>query len=117
MTDQDITIAMAEVEGIAGPLQKRWLKEYDREGNDVWAETGFGADGELVPLPSYLTDANACLRVLEREARWETNFIRDDEWGARSYCVEVRGFKVLAPTFCRAACEAVLRAYGKWREA
>jgi hypothetical protein len=110
MTDQGITIAMAALEG--------WTVITDL-GYSVWTN----GDKEICHdfnLPFYLTDANACLRVLERYGHW--NCWRTP--GAEPfYEVEIAdkestnlGGWGIAPTFCRAACEAILRAHGKWAD-
>ena len=107
MTDQDITIAMAEVEG----WTQFGFRTYSDDG--TLARTGW-KDGKWSDISSYLTDANACLRVLERRILWACDY--ED----RVYHVEcgtedgyIQGH---APTFCRAACEAILRAHGKWSD-
>ncbi len=114
MTDTEITIACAELDGIKGPLYKRWLKEWDREGNDVWCETGFDCDGDLCPVPDYLHDANAAIALLEKFGGWQAFSDKD---GAIVYLRlpgrDQAAGSSTAPTFCRAACEAVLRANGK----
>lgn len=63
-----------------------------------------------VMLPRPCTDANAVLPWLEKEKRWEINYFGDAQWKEKAYCAEVRGFRVLAPTFARAAVLALLRA-------
>jgi hypothetical protein len=134
MTNDEITIAMAEVEGThtAKRIKARWnpamsdeedaIQVTDRNGNTAtyWSYAS-SVSMNFLPMPSYLTDANACLRVLKK---WV------DEGPRRSYRITCRKdryvtellygsqflFTVLSRELEPGACEAVLRAHGKWRD-
>jgi hypothetical protein len=106
MTDQDITIAMAEVDG-----WKRRKEAPNGRAVDCWDDPSGHC---TLNCHSYLTDANACLRVLERRILWACDYedgVYHVECGTEDGYIQGH-----APTFCRAACEAILRAHGKWRE-
>jgi hypothetical protein len=121
MTDAEITIAMAEVEGYTpsdSPTYPNLWYPPRKVGK------GRGND-ELSILPSYLTDANTVLRVL---TSGDSAFQYAHHTGTVFYWpgnhpVTSDGFMGInfdadpVRRFCRAACEAVLRAHGKWRDA
>jgi hypothetical protein len=122
---------MAEVEG--------WTPSDSPTYPNLWYPPREGGRGrmndELSILPSYLTDANACLRVLEKHTQMtyerdggEPEVFRiyspagshDKWWGVQMVWMhhdgDIEHKTIAAPTFCLAACEAVLRAHGKWRD-
>ena len=121
MTNDEITIAMAEVEGWKGPqhpyTQAHIATWPHSRGKSIWWMDPNGTPKMLSSVPSYLRDANACLRVLENEGSFHVDrtHLADD---GEEYRVSLRSREAIGygSTFCRAACEAVLRAHGKWRE-
>jgi hypothetical protein len=132
MTDASIITAMAELEG--------WTYIHEVPFTDALhlhyvRQFGTNPATRLVEaLPSYLTDANAVLRVLAWHS--QMTYERDggepevfriyspagshDKWGVAMVWMhhdgDIEHEVITAPTFCRAACEAILRAHGKWRE-
>jgi hypothetical protein len=59
MTPEKQRIAIAEACGWKGPFQLEWLREYGREGEDVWEMCGTNPEGERAPFSDYLNDLNA----------------------------------------------------------
>jgi len=75
--------------------------DQDENGVTVWRH----ADGIQRKIPDYLHDASAVLALLASRI-WKAEHTDGDYW------FKVSGYEALAPTFCRAACLALLRANG-----
>lgn len=80
-----------------------------------WSHPTLPDNGGAMPdPPSYLTDANAVLPLLEECGEWSCHKTK------RYFQIEIDASTAKfygwaeAPTFCCAACEAILRANGKW---
>lgn len=116
MKPEEQRIAIAEACGWKGQYGKQWLREYDKEGNDVWAFSGTCPDGELSPLPDYLNDLNA---MHEAERTLDINQLSQYADELDKICVEVHicplthWSAVVCATASQRA-EAFLKTIGKW---
>lgn len=109
MTDTEITIALAGLEG--------WTLLWARPCGPTIGEgevVGKTPDGRVnVPVKAYLHDANAVLPLLEKFSHVRASAFS----GGWIVTIDEPRHSAGALTFCRAACEAILRAHGLWREA
>lgn len=116
MTDQQIRIAVAKIAGWSNIY-----KSYLTEDAIVWYGRPPAAKrvSKLFPdprafLPDYLNDANAVIPLLEK---WEFQVDFAKNYRVTIICIITwEQYFAEAPTFARAACEALLKAYGKWTE-
>lgn len=116
LTDAELSAAVAEK--VAG-----WKKSVCYEDERVWYWTPpalkEGERGKPVRPPSYATDANAVLPLLQAQGMVEVNkMYRENigwQWEVKVW-EDGKGFfpkgEGEAPTFPRAACLALLRAHG-----
>lgn len=113
----DAVVMSPPCEEFARAWLEAWKREFNGDDEDpewYWIPPN-EPDGNGEP-PSYLHDANAILPLLEKH---DWNCFR----GKIGYEVEVevevassvKPFGI-APTFCRAACIAVLKAHGLWQQ-
>ena len=122
MTPQKQRIAIAEACGWKGPFQLEWLREYGREGEDVWEMCGTNPEGERAPFPDYLNDLNAMHQV-------EKVIVPSSEYTLSSYMFELSKIVIPAGSTRRGLiseyifhataaqrAEAFLRTIGKWEE-
>lgn len=102
MTDQDITIAMAEFDG------------YVRKNGHEYIRPD-GTDCLIYDLPDYLIDLNA---VHEVEKKFWDGDSNEDQWEQYTkwldiICEREENCSIRASALQR--CEAVLRTIGKWK--
>ena len=129
MTDNEIRIAVAEAMGWKHIFHHKWLREYGREGEDLWCELGGKSlDGDDMPLPNYSADLNACAkmrRTLTKDERedfascleavcsaGQLSMAALDPHGVTDYA---ELFDILDATALQ-QCEAFLRVKGLWKE-
>lgn len=116
MTDPEITIACAELDG--------WTHIHS-VGKTFFGNSPEEKTTRILAVPHYLHDANAAIALCKkwvRDNKHRRRFeMRYDDTG---WCVrliarfdDTPDITVFSVTACRAATEAYLRANGKWREA
>ena len=112
MTDEKIIEEMAGLDG--------WVKKRGHAGIQYWDHVGYGRS-EYRPNTPYLTDHNACQRVIdgmssiyvESYIEAVTDIVKCD-YGVPDFTYECVGR--LAKATPRQKCEAILKAYDKWEE-
>ena len=113
--DQNATILKAC--GWTGPFQKEWLKDYLRDGDDLWDFCGTNPDGERAPTPDYLHDLNATHQMEKALTPMESLRYRETIlWSVYWEGMEPEQVALAAPIDATAAqrCEAFLKVKGLW---
>lgn len=129
MSDQEINTAIAEASGWKSPFQNECLREYDKEGGDVWAFCGTDKEGDRAPLSDYCRDLNAMHEALMMQTaelrirfRKELKHIIAPE--TKPSKIKVSGICLMGEAeydlwfhaTARQRAEAFLRTLGKWKE-
>ena len=127
MTNEQINIAIAEACNWKPPFQNECLREYDKEGGDVWAFCGTDQEGERAPLSDYCNDLNTMREALMMQTpELRTRFRKELQHiiAPETKPSKASGICLMGPdeydlwfhATARQHAEAFLRAIEKWEE-